>query len=172
MKAQKIISCGCHSRALTSERNRKNSLHGLCYTSEYEAWSKMQARCLYAGHKFYSDYGGRGIRICVRWLEPDGRGFLNFLSDMGKKPSPGFSINRKRNNGDYEPDNCEWTTQKEQMRNTRTNVYITFQGKTQCLSAWAEEYNIKETTLRYRVTQGWDFEEALTLPSQRKRAKK
>jgi hypothetical protein len=105
------IYCGNQCSARGS-RNRK---HGLIYTSEYMAWRDMKSRCFNPKHKNYPGYGGRGITVCQRWLES----FENFYADMGLKPAKGYSIERKENNGNYEPSNCKWATKSEQSRNRR-----------------------------------------------------
>lgn len=78
----------------------------------------MVKRCLDTSNNKYYDYGGRGIKICDRWLESNGEGFINFYSDMGDKPE-GLSLDRIDVNGNYEPDNCRWATNKEQAYNKR-----------------------------------------------------
>lgn len=76
----------------------------------------MRQRCLNPANKNYKDYGGRGITVCERW-----NSFENFLLDMGEKPE-GYSIERKDNNGNYEPDNCEWIPRGDQNKNTRRSL--------------------------------------------------
>ena len=117
----------------------------------------MNDRCSNPRNKDYKNYGGRGIEVCARW-----RSFANFLTDMGPRPGPGYSIDRYPNtNGNYESNNCQWATTKQQNRNTRRNHLITFNGKTQCLSAWAEETSLPWDRILWRLNNGWSIERAL-----------
>lgn len=105
-------SCGC----LDLERK---TIHGAARrgttTGEYTSWKAMIQRCTNPNRTGYELYGGRGIKVCDRWLHS----FENFLVDMGERPSPRHSIEREDVNGDYISDNCHWATMSEQMANQR-----------------------------------------------------
>ena len=82
-------------------------------SSEYTAWDSMVRRCTNTRNSRFGDYGGRGITVCERWLK-----FENFLADMGERP-PGLTLDRRNNDGNYEPGNCRWATRKQQQVNRR-----------------------------------------------------
>jgi hypothetical protein len=92
--------------------------HGMNKTPEWNAWVNMRQRCLNPNHTNYKHYGGRGIKVCERWLD-----FDNFLADMGRKPDPELTLERIDNSKGYEPANCKWATMKEQSNNTRRNLH-------------------------------------------------
>lgn len=125
----------------------------------YRAWSNMRNRCLNPNNDHYHRYGGRGIKICTRWLR-----FINFLADMGECPN-GLSLERVDNDGNYELENCKWATTKEQARNKSRVRLITFRGRTQMISEWARELGIADHSLSERLNR-WPLEFALTLPAQ------
>ncbi len=128
-------------------------------SKEYGVWQAMHERCRRKTHPSFKNYGGRGIGVCAQW-----ESFDRFISDMGPRP-PGRSLDRINNNGNYEPSNCRWATKLEQTRNTRNNVLITINGKTQALVAWCEIYNINPETAsnrRRRLKVSW--EDALSAP--------
>jgi len=87
---------------------------------EYQVWQGVRRRCYDTKYLSYSRYGGRGIKVCQRWLDS----YENFLNDMGRRPTPAHSIDRIDLNGDYEPSNCRWATVIEQNRN-KSNVVFT-----------------------------------------------
>lgn len=142
-------SCGCWHK----EAHLK---HGMIKDVVYKTWCWMLGRCNNPNDKRFGDYGGRGIKVWEKWYQ-----FENFYVDMGNRPD-GCSLDRIDVNGNYEPGNCRWATQKEQSRNKRTNRLIEFNGDTKCLSEWAEMYGITNCTLRYRLESGWSIEKALT----------
>lgn len=120
-------------------------------TPEWDAWFAMNQRCYRVTHDCYRLYGGRGIRVCRRWRHS----FVNFLRDMGRRPSSKHSIDRINNDGSYRPDNCRWATQQEQMQNVRTNVWITIGGQRRRLGEWARESGLRSGTIYTRLVRGW-----------------
>lgn len=125
----------------------------------FVCWTNMIQRCTNPKHSSFASYGGRGIKVCQRWLDS----FDNFLLDMGEPP-PGLTIDREKVDGDYEPGNCSWATRKEQGNNRRTNRSIELDGVTMNLKQWAESAGMSDKALRYRLKAGWSLREALTRP--------
>ncbi len=118
----------------------------------------MRKRCLNPKHEKFKFYGGRGIVICDRWND-----FAAFLADMGERPA-GMTLDRKDNDGNYEPGNCKWSTQAEQRRNGKRVVNITHNGETRCISDWAASVGMSRRALLKRHVAGWDFARALSTP--------
>ena len=126
----------------------------------------MRARCSNPKEPSYPYYGGRGISVCERW-----DCFDNFLSDMGERPA-GMTLERLDADGNYEPENCVWATIQQQNCNKRDNVQITFNGRTQTISKWAEELGLPDSALRHRLCKyGWSVERALTTPKAPRKAR-
>ena len=149
-----IVSCGCRKR---DHLIMMNTTHGETESPEYRTWDNMVSRCECENGPNFRYYGGRGIRVCNRWRES----FSNFLADMGRRPGEGYSLDRINNDGDYEPGNCRWATQKEQMRNQRNNRKITVDGVTKTLVEWSEESGLGWKTIEYRVRVGWPSKRAV-----------
>lgn len=123
-------SCGClrkeHARQMgkmfgqqVGRSRLKHGHSGKTKSKEYCAWQLAHRRCSNPNTKQYSDYGGRGIKVCDHWQGE--QGFANFFADMGPKPEPKnkYSLDRIDNSGNYEPSNCKWATGKEQAANKR-----------------------------------------------------
>lgn len=156
-------SCGC---ILADKNATRLTTHGASVggkpTPTYSVWRGIKNRCLNPNEPAYKNYGGRGIKICDRWKDS----FENFFTDMGQKPK-GMWIERLDNEGDYEPTNCKWATPKEQCNNKRTNVYLTFRGKTQTVSQWNEELGYNKNVVAGRLRLGWSTEDAILTPARK-----
>jgi hypothetical protein len=120
----------------------------------------MFSRCYSPSDPSYDRYGGRGITVCDSWSEKKGRGFLNFLADMGNPPSASHSLDRIDNNGNYTPANCRWATPQQQANNRKGNRIYTRQGKTLTNAEWARLLDIHPDTLAWRVKH-WGIEKAI-----------
>lgn len=149
------LSCGCLRSETSIISGKANKTHGMSQDRTYKCWSGMIQRCRNPNDHGYKDYGGRGIKICQRWSS-----FENFYADMGPRPD-GLSIERKNNDGDYEPSNCKWATGLEQHNNTRRSVRIEWAGKVLTLTQWARERSISKSTLWGRIKKGWSISDAL-----------
>lgn len=155
-------SCGC----LWKEWSSGPHTHGLNKTPISRAYYGMRSRCLNPKNKEYTNYGGRGIKICRRWIVGNGvkSGIECFASDMGPKPSPSHTLERINVNGNYQPSNCCWATRIEQAANRR----LTARDGKQRIVEIASSTGIKYRTLMDRFRRG-DRGERLTRPIQRTR---
>jgi hypothetical protein len=136
-----------------------NTTHGRSAGSKtYTCWRNMKSRCLNPNNKDFSLYGGRGIKVCDRWLT-----FEGFLADMGTIPD-GMTLERVNRDGDYQLSNCKWSTRTEQANNRSSNHVITFSSRTQTATQWASELGIKRRTLLRRIERGWSIQRTLTTP--------
>lgn len=132
-------------------------------TPEYRAWINMKSRCYYETGPHYDYHGGRGIRVCERWLSS----FAAFYEDMGPRPSPKHSVDRRDNDGDYEPSNCRWATAKEQQANTRKTRHV----GDGILADAIRASGLKYSTVANRISRGWPVDAALTRPAKARRSK-
>lgn len=125
-------------------------------TKEYRVWYHIKSRCTNIKDKSYDRYGGRGIKMCERWLTS----YSHFLLDMGRAPSPEHSIERKNNDKDYEPSNCKWATPLEQANNKRNTFKVEYNGKVKSLHDWCRELNLNFKRVDHRIRRGWCVKEA------------
>lgn len=122
------------------------------FKAEYFTWHNMKRRCCNKHSPEYPNYGGRGIKVCERWLEK--QGFDNFMDDMGERPE-GCSLDRIDVNGDYCPENCRWADLLTQNNNRRTNRYVTIKNRTQTIMEWSRESGVSWDTIHDRIERGW-----------------
>lgn len=113
-------------------------------------YTNMLVRCNTITNEAYKHYGGRGIKVCDRWLGKDG--FAHFIEDMGDRPD-GTSLDRIDNDKGYMPENCRWATRTEQANNTRATQFITILGDEYPLSEACKMFNIKKLAV-YKLKQG------------------
>ena len=161
----KTLSCGClrdettAARRLTHGQTRNGSTGSI----EYRCYRAMIRRCTDTHMRDYPRYGGRGIKVCARWLES----FDNFLADMGAAPEDRQTVDRIDNDGDYSPDNCEWASRMTQSRHRSNTVYATIDGVTRPMTEWCDVLGVNEKTVRSRMAKGFDMVTALTMPRKR-----
>lgn len=155
-KSTQCMKCHCEMRYRTTHGESKNGT----VSREYRAWSNMKRRCLDAKHPRFKDYGGRGIKVCDRWLAD----FSNFLADMGRCP-PGMSLDRKDNDLGYCKDNCEWASAIDQTNNARSNIVVAIGVETHTVAEWCRILKRNPKTVYVRLHSGWNPVRALTQPN-------
>lgn len=141
LRSGKSKNCGC-----------KKIKHGYDGTKIYRLWGHMKERCYYEKHKSYKYYGERGIKVCEEWKEASV--FIKWALDNGYKE--GLTLDRINTDGDYEPSNCRFITNKDQQRNKRNNRFITINNTTKTVSEWAEISNLDRHTVLYRLNKGYE----------------
>lgn len=159
-------SCGCIRLERSIEASQTHRMTG---TPEYHSWWSMRARCYDKNNNRYERYGGRGIKVCERWLQDK----QNFFDDMGPQPKDGkrYTIERIDSNGDYTPENCKWATYEEQANNTSTNRWIEYNGQKFTIAQLAKKFNINPSIFLSRIDNGWDIELAGLIPIKHKNIK-
>lgn len=143
-------SCGCMSSTLIATAR---TVHGYRKGGEptnktWLCWVNMKSRCDNPSNARFSQYGGRGIRVCKAWYE-----FTAFLADMGDCPD-GFSLERINVNEGYSPENCKWIPLIDQFENMQKSIRITYREKTQSLKRWSVELGLNYGTLYSRYKRG------------------
>ncbi len=150
------------------------STHGGCLRERrsalYVVWASMKTRCYNPNRDRYGNYGARGIEICEEW-QGSFEAFRDWSIANGYKP--GLQIDRRDNDGNYEPSNCRWVTCQVNARNKSNNRILTAFGEAKCLAEWAEDPRcaVSLGTLDSRLRRGWSDERAISSPNQSNRQK-
>ncbi len=127
-------------------------------TPEYKTWTAIIERCHNQRSKHFKKYGARGLTVCERWRDS----FVDFFSDMGRRPSSDYSIERVNNERGYEPGNCKWATRIEQANNKRCTVFVIVNGENLPLAEACRRLGIPRGTIYSRVFgRGMTYQEAL-----------
>lgn len=124
----------------------------------YYCWMSMRNRCHNPKHISYKDYGAKGVIVCERWYNS----YVDFIEDVGERPSEHHSIDRMDSTGNYEPSNCKWSTRVEQARNKSNNRMVTYKGETKCVSQWCEDLSLNFNLVRDRILKGETPEKAFS----------
>lgn len=136
-----------------------NKKHGMDGTKTYDCWINMKQRCLNKKSPIFKYYGGRGIKVCKRWLK-----FENFYKDMGTMPI-GFSIERRDVNKGYNLKNCYWLSRKLQSRNIRKSIFVEINGESKNLIDWCADLKLNHKVVRQRIKRdGLSPMEAINKP--------
>lgn len=145
------LSCGCLNRMVAAYTLRT---HGMTDHPVYKIWKDLRTRCENPKFKQFADYGGRGISTCERW-----KTFANFFADMGPSYRKGLSLERKNNDGNYEPDNCCWITRGMQSRNRRNSIFLDTPWGRLTIAETAKEVGISWFAMKARVDRKWPKEQ-------------
>lgn len=154
-------SCGCFKKevGLSGGSLRKSASIELGVVHKhplYNIWRSMKARCYKPYSSRYSHYGGRGIKVCERWLGDCG--FEHFIEDMGCRPSTRHTIDRINLDGDYSPKNCRWATYTEQNRNRTNTLFVVFDNKKFSVPEICEKFKLSYRKVYQQLRRGQDIE--------------
>lgn len=165
LKCGHTQSCGCLQKEKISKTKK---IHGMEKTRLYHIWQGIKRRCLNPNDIGYKQlYGSQGITICEEWKNSS-TAFINWALKNGYNDK--LTIDRIDNSKGYAPDNCRWSTPKQQARNTKHNHLITYKNKTHCIAEWAEILGFSYATLYQRIVKHkWTLERAFTQPARKGR---
>lgn len=169
LNARRANNSGCNSCNVKLFVTKHG--HGRSSDRTYSKYQAMKQRCTNPNHVSYSEYGGRGVKVCERWM----KSFEAFLEDMGECPPGKYSIERIDPLRDYEPSNCKWIPFGDQAKNTRRTRSVVINGVTyQTMKAACDAIGVVSyATARMRVaTYGWSVEKAVTTPTDVSKRKK
>ena len=165
-------SCGCTRRDKLVARNKSNSTHGAKRNGEverlYSIWESMKRRCYSQSHEGYKYYGARGIVVCDEWKN-DYESFKKWSLSNGYNKS--LTIDRINADGNYCPENCRWTSAKEQANNRRNNRVVEYDGERFTIAQLSEKTGLSYRTLDYRLSHGWEVQKAIEQPSKRRKSR-
>lgn len=148
----------CAAKLVGKKRATHGHTKNYRSTSEYYAWRGIKRRCLDPKCPNFNNYGGKGVKVCDRWLN-----FSFFIRDMGEKPTPKHQIDRIDPFGDYTPENCRWVTPKENSRNRRKPLrHVCFNGQDKPLMDWVQELDLNYGTIYNRLKVGKSVQEAFS----------
>lgn len=140
-----------------NKTGRFEATHGYAGMHEYAIWGNMLYRCNTDTSPLYSNYGGRGIEVCLSW-----HNYNAFISDMGLRPSSAHSIDRIDVNGNYCKENCRWATKKQQSRNRTNSQYVHIDGKKLQVDDYCELYSVSKHAIKNRIRRGWSNEKIIS----------
>lgn len=158
IRSSEIYRCKCKGYYV---KRLEVTSHCQSKTPLYKTWVGMKDRCYREGHKYFAHYGGKGITVCDEWLH-DYMAFKAWAEDHGYKK--GLTIDRIDNNKGYSPENCKWSTQKEQLNNRSINRILEYKGEKYTMAQLADKSGIKHSTFRERLNRGWTIEKAVEAP--------
>jgi hypothetical protein len=139
--------------------------HGGLLKPEYDVWSAMKSRCQNVNHQAFARYGARGIKVCKRWQK-----FELFIEDMGPRPHSSYTLDRIDNSGDYNKENCRWTSYTNQNRNRgKYNHLLQYQGATMTISEASQKCGVSVQTIRNRINKKWP-QEIIFTPVRKRRS--
>ena len=158
LRSGRVVSCGCYQSDI---RGKSTRTHGQSKTRLYRIWKNMRTRCRNEHIPGYELWGGRGISVCEEWNTF--QSFYEWALSNGYRDD--LSLDRIDNDGNYEPQNCKWSTKTQQARNRRSNAMITYDGVTKHISDWDNDIGAaKSGRVRARLNAGWSVERAVTTP--------
>lgn len=143
-------SCGCGPKKTVAT-------HGMSRDPRTGAWRNFVSRCTNPDNAHFKNYGGRGIKVCDAWLES----LTAFVEHIGPRPSPGMTVERIDNNGNYEPGNVKWATRKVQARNKRSTFQVAIDDRKQCIQDWATDLGVTANHFYRRMRKGMTPQQAI-----------
>lgn len=160
----KVKSCGCYREYFATTIRKDPTTHGKSKSRLYEVWSSMKSRCYNPTNARYEHYGAKGISVCDEWRDSFQSFYdwaiANGYNEMAAKTF--CTLDRIDYNGGYRPDNCRFVDANVQNNNKQSNIWLTYEGKTQTAAQWARELGLKASVIRYRYHAGWNVEDILT----------